>query len=245
MKRDQDAFGRMIWAHAGGRDSTHFIERNDGHLDHMTGAIYFDSTARWSGGEKLAMPQIKGRVLDIGCGAGRHALALQRRGLKVTGIDASPLSIRVCRDRGLKDARVLGIEHVNRLAGEAFDSVILFGHNLGLLGTPQRARRILKAIGRATSPQARIFAGSLNIHHTSNPDHLAYQRANRAHGRLPGQLRLRVRFGARVSPWFDYLMASPTEVKGLLIGTGWRVARVLPRGGISYVAVIVKSSEYR
>ena len=44
---------------------------------------------------------------------------------------------------------------------------------------------------------------------------------------MSGQLRFRVRYASYCSPWFDYLMVSPDEMKGILEGTGWRVERVL------------------
>lgn len=45
-----------------------------------------------------------GRVLDVGAGAGCHSLALQKRGLDVTAVDISPLSVDVMRRRGVRQA---------------------------------------------------------------------------------------------------------------------------------------------
>ena len=66
--------------------------------------------------------------------AGRVSLYLQRKGLTVTAIDNSPLAIRVCRTRGVKDVRVLAIEQIGRLAGAPFDTVVMLGNNFGLFG---------------------------------------------------------------------------------------------------------------
>jgi 2-polyprenyl-3-methyl-5-hydroxy-6-metoxy-1,4-benzoquinol methylase len=52
--------------------------------------------------EKKAIDYAKGRVLDVGCGAGRHILYLQKKGLKVLGIDQSPLAVNMCKLRGAK-----------------------------------------------------------------------------------------------------------------------------------------------
>lgn len=186
------------------------------------------------------MRLVRGRVLDIGCGAGRHALRLQKQGLKVTAIDVSPLAIRVCRERGVKDARILDIDHLKRLPASSYDSVILFGNNFGLVGTPSRARRILLALHRITSPGARIFAGTLDVYRTTDPLHLAYHRWNRAHGRLPGLTRLRVRFRDGGGPWFNWLHVSPAEMRKILAGTGWKLAKCLGDDSPLYVAVLEK-----
>ena len=53
----------------------------------------------------VAMEFVRGRVLDMGVGAGRHALHLQAQGHDVVGIDNSPKAVEVCRLRGLEDAR--------------------------------------------------------------------------------------------------------------------------------------------
>jgi len=237
---DKDIFGRMLLAHHQGHDGSHFIERSDGLLDEFPSGAYFG--ADWSEGEKQAMNLVRGRVLDVGCGAGRHSLRLQKQGHKVTAIDVSPLAIRVCRVRGVRDARILDIACLNRLPARSFDSVIMFGNNFGLVGTPFRARGIMKALHRITAPGAKIFAGSLNPHQTSNLLHLAYHGWNRAHNRPAGLTRLRVRFGTRVGPWIDWLHVSPAEMKKILGGTGWKMARRLGDKSPGYVAVLEKVS---
>ncbi|MDG6899020.1 MAG: class I SAM-dependent methyltransferase [Nitrososphaerota archaeon] len=46
---------------------------------------------------------MKGKVLDVGCGAGRVALYLQGWGLDVVGVDNSPFALRVARLRGVRN----------------------------------------------------------------------------------------------------------------------------------------------
>ena len=60
-----------------------------------------------------AMKYVRGRTLDIGCGAGRVTLPLQQRGVDVVGIDNSPLAVRICRERGVNDVRLISVTRVS------------------------------------------------------------------------------------------------------------------------------------
>jgi len=178
--------------------------------------------------------------LDVGCGAGRVALYLQERGFTVTGIDNSPLAIKTCRQRGAKDARVMAFEQVARFRPGTFDGVIMFGNNFGLFGHRRKAKALLRTLHRITRDNAVILAESIDPYKTKNPFHRRYQSRNRRRGRMAGQLRIRIRFQAYLTPWFDYLLVSPAEMKEILDGTGWALDRVVEDKSPCYVGVIRK-----
>ena len=52
--------------------------------------------------EQKALDMATGRILDVGAASGCHSLVLQERGLEVTAIDISPLSVETMRRRGIK-----------------------------------------------------------------------------------------------------------------------------------------------
>jgi len=73
------------------------------------------------------------RVLDVGCGMGRHGLALARRGCQVTGIDASATMIDRCRPLTDDEPR-FAVRQLNfhTMTFEAeFDAVVCLGNTLG------------------------------------------------------------------------------------------------------------------
>ena len=240
LKPHEDAYGQMIWDQFHGKRPVEIVERDDGRIDTSGGPpSYFSEFKDWPAHQRRAMKFVRGRVLDVGCGAGRCCLYLQQRGHQVIGIDVSPLAIKTCRARGVKDARVLPFTQVNRRFG-TFDTILMMGNNFGLFASRDRARWLLRRLHGLTSPQARIVAETLDVHQTDNPDHLSYTRWNCRRGRMPGQIRLRVRYGNLRTPWFDYLMVSKRELAELLRGTGWQVERHLDSQGPQYVAVITK-----
>lgn len=111
--------------------------------------MYLADYPTWPSRHRQAVRYAKGRVLDIGCGAGRHALYLQAKGLNVLGIDTSPLAVAVCRRRGLKDVRLMSVDQVSPALG-TFGTVLMLGNNFGLFANPEKARRLLVRFHRMT-----------------------------------------------------------------------------------------------
>jgi cyclopropane fatty-acyl-phospholipid synthase-like methyltransferase len=100
---------------------------------------------------------LQGRVLDVGCGTGEHALMAAARGLDATGIDAAPSAIAIAqakaRDRGLS-ARFL-VWNALELGSldERFDTVLDSGL-FHVFGDDDRAR-FVESLAAVTTPGAR------------------------------------------------------------------------------------------
>lgn len=242
MKINQDAYGQQLLAQFHSRAPTvEIIERDDGFID--TGSapgLYFLTYEQWSPLERRAIKLAEGRVLDIGCGAGRHSLYLQQNGFDVTGIDISPGAVKVCKLRGLKKALVRPITGVDKFKPNSFDTILMLGNNFGLFGSATQTKLLLKKLHRITSPDAQIIAGTRNPFKTDDPNHLQYHRRNKKRGRMPGQIRMRVRFAKTVGAWFDYLFVSPKEMEVVLSKTDWQVEKFIAPEETNYFAVIRK-----
>ena len=247
MKSSQDAYGRQLLAQYTSQTVTsEIIERDD--LFIATGSepgLYFREYKQWSPLEQRAIKSAKGRILDIGCGAGRHSLYLQQKGFDVTGIDNSPGAIKVCKLRGLKKTFVRPIDEVGEFKSNSFDTILMLGNNFGLFGSARGGKLTLKKLSRITSPDALIIAGTRDPHKTSDPNHLQDHRLNKRRGRLPGQIRIRVRFEKAVGAWFDYLFVSPEEMEQILERTDWTVEKFIAPAEANYFAIIRKKSSSR
>jgi hypothetical protein len=233
----QDAWGHAMHDAYMGKPAHEVYERDDGLVSVADSRRYVKESRYWQAWEKSGLKFARGKVLDLGCGAGRTALYLQQQGLDVLGIDNSPLAIKVCKLRGPEKAKAMSITEVSYRLG-TFDTLLLFG--FGLLGSFGRARWLLRLFRRMTSDQARIIAVGMDPYQTKARDHLAYHRRNRRRGRMAGQIRLRARYGRHATPWFDHLMVSKSEMAEIVDGTGWGVGRFIGPEGPGYIAVIEK-----
>ena len=202
--------------------------------------MYFTEYEEWSEAERQAIEKVRGKILDIGCGAGRHSLYLQNKGFDVTGIDNSNGAVRVCKMRGLKKALVRPIEEIDKFPKDHFETILMLGNNFGLFGSRRKAGIILNQMSRITGSNAQIIAGTLDPYQTADENHLSYHRFNRRRGRMPGQIRMRVRYGRIVGDWFDYLFVSPEEMEEILQETGWRLKELIGSKEPNYIAVIEK-----
>lgn len=212
------------------------VERDDGCVFTGDPGYYLAPFRSWWPQERRAVRFVRGRVLDVGCGAGRVGLHLETRGHDVVGIDISPLAVEIARKRGLRDVR-LGTLDGAVGANERFDTILLLGNNLGLLAGGQQGRRMLRKLVRAATDRGRILAGSYDPYHGAPELARHYQERNRARGRMGGVERLRVRYRQYTTPWYDVLFASRDEVTQLAEGTGW-AAKQFVGDGAGYVAVL-------
>jgi len=177
MELNRDAFGQEIWAFFQGKKSFQVIERADGFVDFSTGApAYFAEYKDWPKIQKQAVKYARGKVLDVGAGAGRVSLYLQKQGLDVIAIDNSPLAINVCKKRGMKHARVLPIEKIGTFKPNTFDTIIMFGNNFGLFGSFKKAKVLLKKFHKITSQSALIIAESNDPYKTEDLAYLSYHK---------------------------------------------------------------------
>ena len=111
--------------------------------------------------EQRALQLAKGKVLDVGCGAGSHSLTLQNdRNLEVTSIDISHNAIQACQLRGLKNTKV---QDVMTLENEKFDTILLLMNGTGIFKTLKETPDFLQKLKSLLNPNGQILIDSSDI----------------------------------------------------------------------------------
>lgn len=246
MKSDQDAFGKHLLAQYeallnGERVVAEIVERDDHYIDFGSiSRMYFSEYDEWSELEQQMINKATGKILDVGCGAGRHSLYLQQKGMDVTGIDNSEGALEVCRLRGLENTVLRPIGDVDKFEDDSFDTIIMFGNNFGLFGNAEKAKNILGKFSAITTPDAQIIVKTLNPYMTEDEAHLKYQERNKNLGRMTGQIKLRIRYKEFKGKWFEYLFVSPEEMEMIVSDTDWKVQAFFNAEEVDYFAVLEK-----
>ena len=239
IKAFQDACGEAIYDYYKGKLSFEIIERDDGFFDVSGGPeLYFSEPENWLIDQKKSMKYAHGKVLDIGAGAGRFSLYLKKKDFDVTAVDISPKAVETCRLRGVKKVFVMPIEKLD--FQNKFDTVLLQGNNFGLMKNLRNAKKILKKLLKITNEKAVIIAQSADPHTTIDDDYILYQKNNVKNGRMPGQIKIRVRYKKLATGWFDFLYVSKSEMSEILKDTGWKINKIIDSEFASYTAIIKK-----
>lgn len=111
--------------------------------------------------EQRALNEARGKVLDVGAGAGCHALALQERGLDVTAVDISPLSCETMKERGVANVECVNI--FNQRFQERFDTLLLLMNGTGIAGKLSRLPQLLSRLKQLMNPGAQILIDSSDL----------------------------------------------------------------------------------
>lgn len=112
--------------------------------------------------EQKALLLAKGKVLDVGCGAGSHSLYLQNeKKLAVTAIDISKKAIETCNLRGVLNAK---LEDVLRFeTDEKFDTIMLLMNGTGIFGKLENVSNYLLKLKSLLAENGLILIDSSDI----------------------------------------------------------------------------------
>ena len=225
MATNDLAFDPDIWSRVlrdfHRRGETHLrFRRDDDWADDEAGipAAYYEPLGP---DERGLLAALTGRVLDVGCGPGRHTLWLQEHGLDAVGIDIAPGAVEVAQLRGCREVCVMDALALD-FPDESFDAAIMMGNNLGMAGTIEGTLALLRELHRVVRPGGQLRANGRDPLATDEPRHLAYHEWNRRRGRPPGQVTMRFEYERYCGPWFDWLLFERERLADLLDQTGWR-----------------------
>ena len=235
-------YGQAMLDHLRGGPGKFTFLRDDGLRDPSDVRDLFRACRDWRPDEREAIRWARGRVLDVGCGAGRAALYLQRRGLSVVSIDASAEAVECARLRGGRDVRRMDARRL-LFSQQSFDTLLMFGNNFGICGGFDATRRFLREARRITRRHGLLIASTRTPGSWLKP-HAEYVKRNVRKGRSPGLIRLRMVYGRRTGTWFQFLLVSPDDALRLCEATGWDIQRIIPGGrGIADYAFVAQRSD--
>jgi len=232
-------FGKaLLNYHQTGIDSPFILKRDDGFTATISTASFFNDS-NFPELEQRALDLCRGKVLDVGAGAGRHALALQSRGLEVCAIDIVPDAVFVMRERGVRDAHPYDVMTMEE---RTFDTLLMLMNGIGLVGVPSELDRFLAHASHLLNAGGCLLCDSIDVSKATDPIHVRYREKNVRKGRYPGQQFYSAHYETGVSPLFPWLHLDFNMLAGHARNNHWNAELILSESDGHYLAKLTKMS---
>ena len=228
----KDIFGKAILDFQTSNSPEDLVtETNISEADEMSVEYLFRNYKEMPKLEKKAMQLAKGKVLDVGCGAGSHSLYLQKKGFDVTSIDISENAIKACQLRGLQNARVQNLLEVEN---EKFDTIILLMNGTGIFGTLAETSRYLQKLKSLLNSNGQILIDSSDIIYMfdKNEDSSFLVPANHYYG----ELTFTISYKGEVEVPFPWLYLDYNTLQNAAHDNGLQCELVLEGNHYDYLA---------
>jgi SAM-dependent methyltransferase len=208
-------------------------ETNISDADEMSVAYLFRNYDEMPKLEKKALQLAKGKVLDIGCGAGSHSLYLQKKGFDVTSIDISENAIKACQLRELQKAKVQNILEVEN---EKFDTILLLMNGTGIFETLAEATKYLQKLKSLLNPNGQILVDSSDIiyMYDTNEDGTYLAPASTYYG----ELTFTISYKNETEEPFPWLYLDFNTLQNVAFANGLQCELILKGNHFDYLAKI-------
>ncbi len=220
----KDLMGKAIW------DFYHNLNPEDlqtetsiSEMDDLPVEYLFRTHKEMNLVELKALELSRGKVLDVGCGAGAHSIYLQDvKGLEVTSLDVSPLSIAVCKERGLKNAVCA---HLLNFNGEKYDTILLLMNGTGIFESLTKIDIYLKKLKSLLNENGQVLIDSTDIMYMFDRD--VDGRIYVPAGKYYGELDYIVHYKGETEDTISWLYLDFETLKNAAENNGFVIEKVL------------------
>lgn len=149
--------------------------------------------------EIMALTKCTGKILDVGAGAGAHALYLQELGKDVRCIDVSEGAVSYLKSMDL-DARKIDFFD---LKNEKYDTILMLMNGIGIAGSLSNLENTLEHAKSLLNEGGRILCDSTDIKYLyEDEDGSMLVNLN---SEYYGNFRFQMKYKKELGPWFDWL----------------------------------------
>ena len=184
--------------------------------------------------ERKALDMTRGKTLDVGAGSGCHSLVLQGRGVDVTAIDISPLSVETMRQRGVKKV----VEQDFFTIGGKYDTILMLMNGIGIVGTLERMPEFFRHLDKILATGGQVLCDSSDISYVFEDENGLIDYPDTGH--YYGELSYRMQYKDTIGEPFDWLYIDAETLRKEAEENGYAVEVVAVGEHFDYMALITK-----
>ncbi len=233
----EDPFGQALRDHLKGKRNLFIRVHSDATSeDHIDVKYLFREFTDWPEIEKKAIALCRGKILELGSGAGSHGLYLQEQGFDITCLDFSPGSVSVMKERGVKNAV---LDTYQNFGATGFDTILMLMNGIGIVGSLKGLRDFLeKAFHSILADGGQvIFDSSDLVYLLSDPGSTIHGFKN---SRYYGEVRYRMEYEKTFGPGFSWLFVDFKTLSIECKKLGLKVEKIYEDDHFAYLARVFK-----
>jgi len=207
---------------------TLWINNQYGPKEEMPVDTYFRQPDEMPELELLALKHCRGKVLDVGAGAGSHALLLQQQGFDITALDISAMAVAVAKARGVTNAIEANIFAYHE---QQYDTLLLLMNGIGLAGTLDHLKAFLAHAKTLLKLGGQLIFDSSDIAYLYDDD---MPKGDKYYGELWYQYQ----YKKLHTEWFKWLYIDKQTLTDLATAEGWTVEILHQDEYDQYLAVL-------
>ena len=207
MDKNKDIFGKAIKAFYEENDETDIMVHSPDFDDDIIPVKYFfREFDEMPSPEQAALKLCRGKILDVGCGAGSHALYIQEEmKLDCLAIDTSPGAIEIAKKRGVINAEC---KNFFDLKNEKFDTILSLMNGSGIIGKLKNLKQFFEHSRYLLEDNGQILMDSSDlIYLFEEEDDLSNRKE------YYGELSFHISYKNLNSEVFDWLYIDPELLK--------------------------------
>lgn len=221
MNTHNDPIGQAILDFAASGKSKDIIVSSDLCEDDVISSGYlFRTLKEMPQPEKIALNRCRGKVLDVGAGAGVHSKVLKERGFDVTALEPSAGAVSYMQSIGIPTIQGTFQSTVN----QTYDTLLLLMNGIGLAGKLEQLEGFLSHAKSLLNPGGKILCDSTDIMYLyEDEDGSLWVDLN---AEYYGNFKFQMTYGNHKTDWFDWLYVDIDRLKNAAEKTGFEMELV-------------------
>jgi SAM-dependent methyltransferase len=203
-----------------------WLHNSYGEPEEMPLDVFFRTAEEMPELELIALDLCRGRILDIGAGAGSHALLLQQKHQDVTALDLSAGAVDVMQQRGVK--KVLKGDIKNH-SDERYDTLLLLMNGIGLTGNLEGFKDFLSHASTLLKEGGQLLFDSSDIAYL-------YEDSSMPANKYYGQVSYKYIYKGQQGEWFNWLYLDQETLKATATACDWSCEILFDDGEDQYLA---------
>lgn len=191
--------------------------------------------------EQEALRLAEGEILDVGAGAGCHALALQEMGKKVVAIDISELSIDTIKQRGVANAWTKDFFELHSTTDGKFDTILFLMNGIGIAGSIENLPRFFAKISELLNDGGCVLLDSSDIRYVFENEDGSFD--INLDDNYYGELQYQMQYKRVKGDAFPWLYIDFATLQAYAEDNGFNAELVMEGEHYDYLAKLRKSSE--